>query len=78
MEGLSGLIKNAKDRGELQGLRINDTLHLTHLLFVDDVLIFLNGTRQDSVHFDLLLNYFCKATGMEPNGTKSTIIMTSF
>ena len=78
MEGLSVLIKNAKDRGELQGLQINDILHLTHLLFVDNVLIFLNGTRHDSVHFDLLLKHFCRATGMAPNSTKSTIILTGY
>ena len=68
-------INNAKKMGLLQGLRINDNLYLTHLLFVDDVLIFLNGTRQDSIQFDLLLNWFCRATGMAPNSTKSSIIV---
>ena len=78
MEVLSVLIKNAKARGTLQGLQIKDILHLTHILFVDDVLIFLNGSRQDVVQFDLQLKCFCRAIGMAPNALKSTIIMTSF
>ena len=55
MEGLSALIKNAKARGTFHGLRVNDILHLTHLLFVDDVLIFLDGSKQDVVQFNILL-----------------------
>ena len=76
MEGLSVLIKNAKTQGLLHGLQISDLLHLTHLLFLDDVLIFLNGSRQDVVQFEFLLKFFCRATGKVPNALKSSIIMT--
>jgi hypothetical protein len=38
----------AKARGEFQGISISSTLKITHLLFVDDVLIFCNGHRGDA------------------------------
>lgn len=44
MEGLFVLIKKAKEDGDLHGLQINEIMYLTHLLFVDDVLIFLDGS----------------------------------
>eukprot|EP00253_Pinus_taeda_P035638 PITA_35638 len=44
MERLSRMIKDEHRRGRLQGIKITDDCRLTHLLFVDDVLIFLNGS----------------------------------
>jgi len=43
MGGLSKLIKDMYHRGRLSGIRISDGCTITHLLFVDDVLMFLNG-----------------------------------
>lgn len=44
MEGLSRLIKEEQRRGRLRGIRITEGCTLTHLLSVDDVLLFLNVT----------------------------------
>jgi len=67
MEGLSRLIALAKREGRLQGLNISDKCILTCLLFVDDVLIFLNGgIRGTTAFYDILL-LFSSAIGMEPN-----------
>ena len=50
MEGLSTLIKKDKTDGDIHGLHINDLLHLTRLLFIDDVLILnLDGSCQDTI-----------------------------
>ena len=76
MEGLSVLIKKAKEDGDLHGLHINEIMYLIHLLFFDDVLIFLDGSGQDSIQFEKILQIFCRPTGMIPNSNKSTIIMT--
>lgn len=73
MEGLSRLIASAEQSGDIRGLRITDIFFLTHLLFVDDVLILLNGSIRDSRAFSKILLLFSSATGMLPNQTKSSI-----
>eukprot|EP00253_Pinus_taeda_P030603 PITA_30603 len=73
MEGLSRLIDSAKRSGDFRGLRITDICYLTHLLFVDDVLILLDGSVRDSRTFSKILLLFTAATGMFPNQSKSTI-----
>ncbi len=42
-------------------------LILSYLLFVDDVLIFLNGNINDSTMFNSIIKLLCKATEMETN-----------
>ena len=39
IEGLSRLIVNSKDRGDIIGIKISTLIRITHLLFLDDVLI---------------------------------------
>eukprot|EP00253_Pinus_taeda_P020282 PITA_20282 len=51
MDGLNRLIASAKRDGDLCGLKISDDCFLTHLLFVDDVIIFLDGSIRDSHSF---------------------------
>jgi len=75
MEGLSLLIVEERRVGRLQGIKITNDCILTHLLFVNDVLIFLNGDG-DSSAFLSLLQLFCRATSMECNARKSTISST--
>lgn len=73
MEGLSRLMEAAKRNGDIGGLGISDLCYLTHLLFVDDVLILLDGSVRDSRNFLKILQIFSVATGMMPNQSKSTI-----
>jgi hypothetical protein len=47
-EGLSQAIEEAKSHGEFQGIFISQNLKVTHLLFVDDALIFCNKLRNDA------------------------------
>jgi len=72
-EGLSRAIAEAKRNGSFNGIRISQSLCITHLLFVDDVLIFCSGSRKDAETLKEILNLFSKATGMEVNFRKSTI-----
>lgn len=76
MEALSKLLTATKREGLLHGLHLNALCHLTHLLFVDDVLIFLDGSQRDSSTFPDILKLFAKATGMETNHSKSTITLS--
>ena len=64
MDALSRLIDSAKRNGDYNGLRITDECSLTHLLFVDDVMIFLDGSIRDSQAFSNIINLFSSATGM--------------
>jgi len=44
IEGLSLLIADARDHGLIKDIKISSTLALTHLLFVDDVILLGTGT----------------------------------
>lgn len=48
MEGLSRSINAAWNRGHIAGIKITENCILTHLLFIDDILIFLNGSIGDT------------------------------
>lgn len=74
MEGLSRSIAAEHIRGRIEGIKIMDNCFLTHLLFVDDVLIFLNGSIRDTTTLQYVFDIFEKATGMIINVHKSTLI----
>jgi hypothetical protein len=60
VEGLSRLIKEAIENGSFKGICIGPTCNITHLLFVDDILIFCEGTRRIVEKFKNILELFCK------------------
>ena len=72
-EGLSRAINEAKRLGRFTGICIGDQLNITHLLFVDDVLIFCSRDRRDTRVLKEILDLFSKATGMDINVEKSTL-----
>ena len=64
MEGLSLLIKDAKSKGFLKGIVINSALALTHLLFIDDVVLFGHGSLEEWRCFKSIIELFSVASGM--------------
>ena len=64
IEGLSILIKDAKSNGMIGGIKISTSLSLTHLLFVDDVVLFGIDTLEECVAFEVILDTFFLASGM--------------
>jgi hypothetical protein len=48
---------------------------VTHLLFVDDVLIFCNDLRSDAETLNNILGLFERATRMQINERKSTLLV---
>jgi hypothetical protein len=60
-------------QGEFQGIVISLNISISHLLFVDDVLIFFNGQRSDAHKLFDIMELFGKATGMKINERKSTL-----
>ena len=71
IEGLSLLIEDAKRNGKIKGIKISSHLFLTHLLFVDDVILFGLGTYEEWIAFKVILDTFCEASGMCINLEKS-------
>lgn len=61
IEGLSLLLKKKMIFGAFVGLKITDLIRLTHLLFVDDVLIFGRGVLSDWQCFANGLTTFSQA-----------------
>lgn len=46
-KGLSRLLAEAKWRGDLKGATVADDLTITHMFFVDDILLLCDGSRHD-------------------------------
>jgi hypothetical protein len=63
-EGLSRVVSDARRRGIIQGIQIGSII-LTHLLFVDDILLFPKKIRE-------ILRIIYMEIGMEINAQKST------
>ena len=74
IEGLSLLIADAKHNGLIKGIKISNDLTITHLLFVDDVILFGMGTFEDWIAFKVILETFCEASGMKINMDKSCFL----
>jgi hypothetical protein len=67
VECLSRLLKEAVTEGSFHGIKVASSISVTHLLFVDDVLILGCGDYQESLVFKSILTLFCTASGMEGN-----------
>ena len=74
IEGLSLLISDARENGFIWGIKISSTLALTHLLFVDDMILIGSGTLPEWIAFDVILSTFCKASGMSISVDKSSFL----
>ena len=74
IEGLSLLIEDAKVNRRIRGINISPQLFLTHLLFVDDVILFGLGFFEEWMAFKVILDTFCEAFGMHINMEKSCFL----
>lgn len=72
-EGLSKFLIEAVRRRELSELKLAPGLNLTHMSFVDDILLFCRGSRRDIDCLLRGLNLFKSATGMVINFHKSSV-----
>lgn len=72
-DGISRLIHEAKSQGLLKGIEVAPNFLVTHLLFVDDIILFSNGSLDDCRMLKRILDLFLKVTGLCINERKSTI-----
>jgi hypothetical protein len=74
-ESLSRLITDAGIQRKLKGIQISPNYSLSHLLFVDDILIFCNGRLSFLENLKDILNIFFLATRMKINRDKSSLLV---
>ena len=61
---MSLLIGEAKDQGKLLGIKFSSTLVIIHILFIDDVVIFGQGTYEEWRCYKSIITLFSIASGM--------------
>ena len=71
MEVLSRILKKIEEGGLIQGFRvgpINSTgIHISHLLFVNDTILFYDASKEQILSTRLVLTYFQVFIGLEVN-----------
>eukprot|EP00253_Pinus_taeda_P003035 PITA_03035 len=77
-EGLSRLIHKARREEKVKGIEVEINLYITHLLFVDDILIFTNGNCSELKELKCIFDLFLKATRMQINSGKSQACIADF
>ena len=73
-QGLSKEILDVKRVGNLKGIHISQSLLIAHLLCMDDILTFCDGSRRDLEVLIYILDLFSRAIGMIINNRKSTFM----
>ena len=74
IESLSRIILDAQQKGLIKGFQYSHDLYITHLLFVDDVLLFGIATVSEWKAYKDALYLFCSATDMAVSIEKSSFL----
>ena len=77
-EALSRIIHKSKEDGAIKGIKVSTTEEVTHTLFVDDVLLFGEGSISNLEAFLALIDKYRRATRMVVNVEKSNLIHNEF
>lgn len=74
---LSRLLHREEPLGLLTGIKIaRNCISISHLLFVDDVIIFAKSTTREASFIKSCLNTYCKWSGQAINTSKSSILFS--
>ena len=60
MDGLSIMITDARQRGFLEGIRVTGERSITHIFFMDDVLVFGNDLYLEWSKYYDIFTIFCR------------------
>jgi hypothetical protein len=74
IEGLSRTIQEKVRDRKIEGVPMARGLSINHLMFVDDVILFGNGSIFEWEVFKEVLDLFCRATWMEFNPQNSVFL----
>ena len=79
MEVLSRILKKTKNSGLLCGFHVGPVnsigAHISHLLFIDDTILFCHSSREQVLSTRLALSCFQAFTGLKVNVEKSEIVL---
>lgn len=76
-EGLHGLVSKEADQGDIWGYSLSKNCHrLTHLLFVDDSLLFSRATMQECQKILDILETYGNCSGQQINKSKTIIFFS--
>jgi hypothetical protein len=73
VEGLNISFREASTSGSFKCILVGNSCHVSHLLFVDDILIFCNGSKRMLYKLKEIMDLFCETTSMKINSTKLMI-----
>ena len=78
MEVLSGLLKRTENGGFLSGFKAGSHrhggIHISHLLFADDTILFCDASWEQLLYVWMVLFFFEAITGLKVNVGKSEIV----
>jgi len=74
IEDLSRVIQSQVREKNLEGVTVARGLNVTHLMFVDDIILFGNGILAEWKVYHQVLNLFCQATRMDFSSQKSMFL----
>ena len=72
-DALSKIINQAKRAGSFKGIKITSSVELTHILFIDDVVMLGERTWENLKETENILELYKKAMGMHINVEKSIL-----
>lgn len=73
MNYLSRLLLHLEDKGAIKGVTLSNNYHISHLLFVDDILNFVEDNDTYIENLQIALSLFERASRLKFNHTKSTV-----
>jgi hypothetical protein len=74
-KGLSRLLKEVEGKGSIKRVHIGVSCNITHLLFVDDILVLFEDTRIFIKRFKGIMDLFCKENRMVINMENSMMTL---
>jgi hypothetical protein len=74
VEGLSRILKKLVEEDKIKGVAVAKGIRITHLLFVDDIILFGRGSLTEWGMFKEALDLFSNATGMAYSAHKSQFL----
>ena len=77
-ENLSKYIMEARRLRIVQGVKVGKRESLSHLLFIDDVLLLCFGSNKEGDSLNEMLTLYGRVVGMEVNDTKSTLYTSKY
>ena len=72
-KALNWVIVRTKQNRSFKGIMTSHMLYISHVLFIDDILIFCNGSLQDADKLKQSLELFLCATGMQISARKPSM-----